>query len=367
VIEVADVLRQYGPAYLGQFGDKMPASHRRAFEDILRCRTAALGGHLYECNTCGRQHYSYHSCRNRSCPKCHAGDTQTWLQQRQAERLPVPYYHVIFTLPQELRGFMRLHQKPLYALVLRSAAHALLTLAADPRYVGGLVGIMAVLHTWGSTLAYHPHVHCLVTAGGVSADDRQWRPARDDYLVPVKALSKLFRGMVLDQIRRRFTEIKLPSSLGQKDWVVHCKPAVQGTEKVLEYLGRYIHRIAITNSRILSIDDGQVTFRYRDSRTAQMRTITLNANEFIRRFLQHVLPSGVHKVRYYGLWSPSHRDHRHQWQNRLANPPTDEPPPSALDSPVEMSSPPPGQPCPYCKTGTLIWIRRLPPQGRAPP
>lgn len=213
----------------------------------------------------------------------------------------MPYYHVIFTLPQELRGVARLHQKKLYALLMQSAAHALLKLTADPHYVGGLVGIMAVLHTWGSNLAYHPHVHCLVTGGGVSADGQQWQPARADYLVPVKALSKLFRGMLLNQIRRRLPGIQLPSSLGHKDWVVHCKPAVQGMEKVLEYLGRYIHRIAITNSRILSIDDGKVTFRYRDSRTAATKTMTLDANEFIRRFLQHVLPSRVHKVRYYGL------------------------------------------------------------------
>jgi len=367
VIEVADVLRQYGPAYLEQFGATMPASHRRAFEDILRCRTAALGGHLYECNECGRQHYSYHSCRNRSCPKCHASDTEAWLPQRQAELLPVPYYHVIFTLPQELRDFTRLHQKKSYALLMQTAAHALLKRTADPHYVGGLVGIMAVLHTWGSNLAYHPHVHCLVTGGGVSADGQQWRPAREDYLVPVQALSKLFRGMVLDRIRRQFPEIELPSSLWHKDWVVHCKPAVQGTEKVLAYLGRYIHRVAITNSRILSIDDGKVTFRYRDSRTAATKTLTLDANEFIRRFLQHVLPSGVHKVRYYGLWSPSHRDHLHTWQHRLVKPSPDEQPPSGLGPSVEMPSPPPVQPCPYCKTGTLVWIRRLPPQGRAPP
>jgi hypothetical protein len=367
VIEVADVLRRYGPAYLEQFGDKMPASHRRVFEDILRCRTAALGGHLYECNECGRQHYSYHSCRNRSCPKCHASDTQTWLQQRQAELLPVPYYHVIFTLPQELRCVARLHQRRMYALLMQSAAHAILKLVADLHYVGGLVGVMAVLHTWGSNLAYHPHVHCLVTGGGVSQDHQRWRPARNDYLVPVRALSKLFRGMVLDQMRRQLPESNLPSSLWQKDWVVHCKPAVQGTDKVLEYLGRYIHRIAITNSRILSIEDGKVTFRYRDSRTAQTTTMALDAQEFIRRFLQHVLPGGVHKVRYYGLWSPSHRDQLRTWQDLLANSSANEPPLRRLDPASESSSPPQAQPCPYCKTGTLVWIRRLPPQGRAPP
>jgi hypothetical protein len=173
--------------------------------------------------------------------------------------------------------------------------------------------------------------------------------------------------MVLDRIRRQFPEVELPSSLGHKDWVVHCKPAVQGTETVLQYLGRYIHLVAITNSRILSIDDGKMTFRYRDSRTAATKTMTLDANEFTRRFLQHVLPSGVHKVRYYGLGSPSHRDHLHTWQDRLVTPSSDQQPPSRLDPPVEMSSPPQTPLCPYCKTGTLIWIRRLPAQGKAPP
>lgn len=367
MIEVADVLRRYGPAYLERFDDKMPASHRRAFQDILRCRTAALGGHLYECSQCGRQRYSYHSCRNRSCPKCHADDTLKWLQQRQDELLPVPYYHVIFTLPGELRDLVRLHQKELYALIMQSAARALLKLAADPHYVGGVVGVMAVLHTWGSNLAYHPHVHCLVTGGGVSADRQEWLPAGDDYLVPVRALSRVFRGKVLDGIRRQLPQIRLPSSLRQKDWVVHCKPAVYGTQKVLEYLGRYIHRIAITNSRILSVDDGKVTFRYRNSKTIENKTMTLDANEFIRRFLQHVLPGGLHKVRYYGLWSPSYRDQLYKWQDVLADPAADERPPSCLDPTTESSPPPQVQSCPYCKTGTLIHIKRLPPQGRAPP
>jgi hypothetical protein len=371
VLEVADVLRQYGPAYLEQFGDRMLPSQRRACEDLLRCRTAALGGHLYQCDACGRQHYSYHSCRNRSCPKCHAGDTQTWLQQRQAELLPVPYYHVIFTLPQELRDLTRRHQKPMYALVMQAAAQALLKLTADPHYVGGLVGVLAVLHTWGSTLTYHPHVHCLVTGGGVSPDGQQWFPAREGYLVPVRALSKLFRGLVLDRIRRRWPQIALPSSLRQKDWVVHCKPAVQGTQKVLEYLGRYIHRVALTNSRLVALGEGKVTFRYRASRPGQTQTLTLDAQEFLRRFLQHVLPRGVHKVRYYGLWSPSHRDQLHAWQARLAPAAAPAPPQSALAPagpiPSAPPTPAPARPCPYCQSGTLVWVRRLPPQGRAPP
>lgn len=367
MLEVADVLRQYGPAYLEQFGAQMLPSQRRACEDLQRCRTAALGGHLYPCDTCGREHYAYHSCRNRSCPKCHADDTEAWLQQRRTERLPVPYYHVIFTLPEELRPMVRAHQKPMYGLVMRAATEALLKLTADPHYVGGRVGVMTVLHTWGSTLTYHPHVHCLVTGGGVSADGQQWLPARENYLVPVQALSKLFRGLVLDRIRRQLPELELPASVRQKDWVVHCKPAVQGTEKVLEYLGRYIHRVALTNSRLVAIEDGKVTFRYRDSTTGQTQTMTLAAQEFLRRFLQHVLPRGVHKVRYYGLWSPSYRDPLHAWQHRLAPEPVPAPvrPPRAAVEPSPC--PPAARPCPDCRIGTLVHVRRLPPQGRPPP
>ncbi len=253
----------------------------------------------------------------------------------------------------------------------QTLAEALLKLTADPHYVGGLVGVMAVLHPWGSTLTYHPHVHCLVTGGGVSADGQQWRPARPDYLVPVQALSKLFRGLVLDRLRRRFPEIELPSSVRQKDWVVHGKPAVQGTQRVLEYLGRYIHRVALTNSRLVALENGQVTFRYRDSRTGQTKTMRLEAQEFLRRFLPHVLPRGVHKVRYYGLWSPSHRDQLHRWQDRLAPEPVPASAPEPTRSPRtaarETPSPPPTRPCPYCKTGTLVYVRRLPPQGRPPP
>jgi hypothetical protein len=229
VVEVADVLRRYGSEYLHKFGDKMPSSHRRAFRDILRCRTPALGGHVFECDYCGRLEYSYHSCRNRSCPKCHKSDIQAWLQGRHKELLPVPYYHVIFTLPHELGGFVRLHQKEVYGLLIKSAAHSIVKLTADPRYVGGLVGVMAVLHTWGSNLSYHPHVHCLVTGGGLSSDGQVWMPARDDYLVPVRALSRLFRGIFLDSLRRQFKDIQLPKSIWQKDWVVYCKPAIQGT------------------------------------------------------------------------------------------------------------------------------------------
>ena len=368
VIEVADVFRRYGTGYLEKFGERMLSSHRRAFKDILRCRTSAMGGHVFECNHCGKLQYSYHSCRNRSCPKCHKSDTQAWLQAREKELLPVPYYHVIFTLPHELSGFMRLYQQDLYGLLIKTAADSVIKLAYDPHYVGGQVGVMAVLHTWGSNLSYHPHVHCLVTGGGLSTDGQTWIPARDDYLVPVKALSKLFRGIFLARIRRQFEDIHLPQSIWQKEWVVHCKPAVQGTRTVLNYLARYIHRAAIANSRIVSVDNGNVTFRYKDSKSgAQTKTMTVRAEEFIRRFLQHVLPAGVHKVRYYGLWSSSNRKKLRKMQQTLTQFGNDQSVRLEEDIDAEVLPPSKARPCPHCQKGTLVCIGRLSRLGRAPP
>ena len=367
VIEVADVFRRYGSEYLQKFGEKMLLSHRRAFKDILRCRTPAMGGHVFECDHCGRRQYAYHSCRNRSCPKCHKSDTQAWLQAREKELLPVLYYHVIFMLPHELRAFARRHQQEVYGLLIKCAADSILKLAADPHYVGGLVGVMAVLHTWGSNLSYHLHVHCLVTGGGLSSDGRTWIPARDDYLAPVKALSRLFRKSFLKSINRRFKDIHLPKYIRQKEWVVHSKPAVRGTGTVLNNLARYIHRVAITNSRIISIDNGKVTFRCKGSRGAQTRTMTVSAEEFIRRFLQHVLPAGVHKVRYYGLWSSSNRKQLRKMQQILTQPGNDQQVRLEEDIDAEAHPPSEARPCPHCQRGTLIWIGRLPRQGRAPP
>ncbi len=354
MIEVADVFRRYGNEYLQKFSERMPLNPRRAFKDILRCRTPVMGGHVFECNHCGKLRYSYHSCRNRSCPKCHKSDNQAWLQAREKELLPVPYYHVIFTLPHELRAFARRYQQEVYGLLIKSAADSIIKLAADPHYVGGQVGVMAVLHTWGSNLSYHLHVHCLVTGGGLSSDGRTWIPARDDYLVPVNALSRLFRGIFLDRIRRRFEDIHLPESIWQKDWVVHCKPAVQGTRTVLNYLARYIHRVAITNSRIISIDNGKVTFRHKDSSGAQVKTMTVSSEEFIRRFLQHVLPSGVHKVRYYGLWSPSNRKKLLEIQQTLTQSGNDRPERLEEDVDVEVYNPLEARQCPNCQRGILV-------------
>jgi hypothetical protein len=263
---------------------------------------------------------------------------------------------------------MRLYQRDLYGLLIKSAADSILKLTADSHYVGAQVGVMAVLHTWGSNLSYHPHVHCLVTGGGLSSDRQTWIPARDNYLVPVNALSKLFRGIFLDRIRRQFKEIHLLKSIWQKDWVVHCKPAVHGSSTVLNYLARYIHRVAIANSRILSVDNGNVTFRYKNSkRGVYIKTMTVRAEEFIRRFLQHALPAGVHKVRYYGLWSPSNRKKLLELQQTLKQSGNKGEERLEEDINEEVSAQLESRQCPHCHKGMLVWIGRLPRQGRAPP
>jgi hypothetical protein len=369
--EVADVLRRYGPAYLERFGERLLPSHRRAMDDLIHCRTETLGGHLWPCEHCGQEHDVYHSCRHRSCPKCHHQDTEAWLAERRQELLPVPSFHLVFTVPHELGEIIRHRQQDLYNILLRAAAQALITLAMDPHYVGGLIGVLGVLHTWTRTLAYHPHVHCLVPAGGISADQREWRPARTSYLVPVRALSPLFRGRFRPLVHQECPDLTLPEVVWTKGWVVYCKPTVHGPEQVLQYLGRYVHRIALTNNRLLSIEDGQVCFRYQDSQTSRWHTMTLPAQEFIRRFLQHVLPQGFHKVRYYGLWSPIHRPLLHQLQLWLAgqHPPAPLEPPdresqSAGSTYVPLQA---GQLCPSCGQGLLVVIRQLPRQQRGPP
>jgi Putative transposase len=294
-----------------------------------------------------------------------------WLAERRQELLPVPHCHVVLTLPQELPALGRRHQQDLSDMLLRAAAQALSKLAMDPHYVGGLIGVLCILHTWSRTLTYHPHVHCLVPAGGVSADRTEWRPARTSYLVPVHALAKLLRGLFLKLLRQERPDLIIPKAVWTKGWVVHCKPAVQGTEKVLNYLGRYIHRIALTNARLLSIDNGQVCFRDQDSQDQRWKTMTLPAHEFIRRFLQHVLPQGFHTVRYYGLWSPSHRPLLHQLQLCLAGHAAT-PPPTAPDptpQATEAWGPPlrAGHPCPSRGQGLLVVMRSLPRLHRGPP
>jgi hypothetical protein len=292
-------------------------------------------------------------------------------ERQRLERLPVPSFPVVFTLPQELRELVRRHQKDLYDMLLRAAAQALITLARDPHYVGGLIGVLCVLHTWTRTLVYHPHVHCLVPAGGVSADRTEWRPARTSYLVPVHALAKLFRGLFFDLVRQERPDLTLPESVRTTGWVVYGKPTVQGAEQVLNDLGRDVHRIALTNHRLLSIAEGQVSFRYQDSQDQRRRTMTLPADEFIRRFLQSVLPQGFHTVRYDGLWSPVHRPLLHHLQLGLARQAAAPPPSTPAPAPqaTEAWCPPlrAGQPCPSCGQGLLVVMRSMPRLQRGPP
>jgi len=368
VLEVADILRLYGDAYLERFGDAVPRRHRRAMKDIIDCRTATMGGHVYACDHCGERHFSYHSCRNRSCPKCHGHDLEAWLDARRAELLPVPYFHVVFTVPQGLRRIVRSYPEPLYGILMKAAAKAMMKLAADPRYVGGQIGILAVLHTWTRTMEHHPHVHGLVPGGG-ALPDGSWVPSRPDYLVPVRALSKMFRGIFVDLARKALPDITLPKSIWDQDWVVYAKPAVQGADRVLAYLGRYVHRVAITNSRIVSIDDGRVVFRYKRVGDPTWTTMALDAHEFIRRFLQHVLPTGLHKVRYYGLWAPTNRERLRRIRDKLAQ---DHPHRPAQETrgpsnPARSSQPLEGQPCPHCGKGVLVWRAAIPRSPRAPP
>ena len=362
--EVADIFRLHGARYLERFGQSMLPSHRRALRDLCNCRTAALGGQLYVCDHCGREHYVYHSCRNRACPECHGKDTEAWLAARRQELLPVPYFHVVFTVPQPLRDLVRRHQKTIYPILMQAAARALIKLAADPHYVGGLIGVLAVLHTWSRTLTYHPHVHCLVPGGGLTPDG-QWRPARKDYLVPVRALSAIFRGIFLGLVAKALPDGAIPDSVRKQPWVVHCKPTVQGAENVLTYLGRYVQRIAITDHRILSVEDGKVTFRYQNARDYQWRTMTVTGVEFMRRFLQHVLPKGVHKVRYYGLWAPSNRARLQQVRQSLTGQQADAT--VACDEGCDQPLSRQAARCPFCPSGTLVLVRRVQPQRRAPP
>jgi len=322
---LADIFRRYGAEYSTRFGENMLPSHRRAIRDIVDCRTEILGGHVVKCDHCQKVDYAYHSCKNRACPKCHGNDTQRWLEKRRGEILETAYFHVVFTLPAELREIVRGHQKALYDILLRAAASALLKLAADPKYVGAKIGMLAVLHTWTNALLYHPHGHFLVPGVGVTPDGKYRYASRKRFLVPVKALSPIFRAKFMEMARDALPGVKFPAEVWKKEWVVYAKPAVQGSDKILEYLARYAYRIAITNNRILAIENDRVTFRYKQrlkhkepgASPTKTKTMTLPVMQFMARFLQHVPPQGFHKVRYFGLWSSANRDLLKRIQQRL--------------------------------------------------
>jgi hypothetical protein len=376
MLELADIVRAAGEDYQRRPGATLLPSHRRALRDIVACRTAALGGHVQACDHCGTQQYSYHSCRNRHCPKCHGEQTKRWLDRQRARLLPCTYFLATFTLPAELRALARSHQKLVYGVLMTAAAAALLKLTADPRYLGARPGLLAVLHTWTRALLYRPHVHMLVTAGGLGGPDPTWvEPRHAGFLVPGRALSRLFRGKVRAGLRKAGLLEQVPTAVWRDEWVVHVQQAGTG-ETVLDYLARYVFRIAIVNSRLERFEDGRVTFRYRDGRTGVMRRCTLDAAAFLGRFLQHVLPQGFTKVRHYGLFSPSRRDLLARAREQLLARAREQLLAASTESPAERALLVPALPpvpnraacrrCPACGIGMLHVVDIVRPCGQSP-
>ena len=358
---LAEIVATYGKEYLNKFEGRMLPSHKRALEDILACRTEAMGGNLCECEECGYQHYAYHSCKNRSCPTCHSSDTKKWLEKREVELLPIRYFHAVFTIPSELRDIVRSNQKLLYAVLTRAAVDTLQKIGLDPKFVGCKLSMMTVLHTWTRALEFHPHVHMLVPGGGLDKDG-VWRSARKKFLVPVQALSRMFRARFMKLARLALPEATFAQEVWNKEWVVFCKPTFNRARNVLRYLGRYVHRIAITNDRILSTKDSTVTFRYQESKSGTWKTMSLQGEEFLRRYLQHVLPRGFHKVRYYGILSPANRGTLKTVQLLLADWQK-----SKEEEKQETAEATSKSVCPCCKEGTMVIISWLPRKPRSPP
>ena len=385
-VELADIVRRHGAAFCA--AHRLCGVQHRALRAIERCRTAALGGELRQCDACGERRYVYHSCRNRHCPKCQTLAKERWLAARRAELLPVPYYHLVFTLPHEFHTLAQGNPRALYAMLFAAAAQTLVEFGENPRWLGGEIAATLVLHTWGQTLTQHLHAHCLVAAGALSHEG-VWIRARRGFLFPVRALSMVFRGKFLAALGHAFTSGKLVLSgdtvaLGEprerraflaplraKPWVVYAKRPFSGPEQMLQYLGRYTHRIAISNERLVSEDAGSVRFRYKDyAHGARRKTMALDAVEFLRRFCLHVLPRGFNRIRHYGLLA--NRNKRALLAHARA----------ALDVPAPASTPTPAESagafwqriagidimrCPQCHAGTLRVLAMLAPRTHPPP
>src|ERR1700741_1260937 len=324
--EVADVFRCYGADYRQKHGASMSVAQRRVMTAIELCRTAVLGGHLEQCDHCGHQRNAYNSCANRHCPKCQSLARAKWLEDRHSELLHTQYFHVVFTVPEEISAIAYHNKRQVYGILFRAAAETLRTIAADPKHLGAQIGFFAVLHTWGSAMTHHPHLHCVVPGGGISPDGTRWISCRANYFLPVSVLARLFRRLFLDYLGQAFDagDLRFFSSLEplrmreaflshiapcrEKDWVVYAKRPFAGPEEVLKYVARYTHRVAISNDRLLDINDGKVQFRWKDYRDSNRhKTMTLDADEFIRRFLLHVLPDGFQRIRYYGFLANRYR------------------------------------------------------------
>jgi hypothetical protein len=328
-LEVADIFRLHGPAYRAAHGGMMSSMQRRVMRAIEICRTAVLGGHVEECDRCGHRRIRYNSCGNRHCNKCQSLARARWLEKHRTQLLPVPYFHVVFTVPGPIAS-LALHNKRVgYGILFHAAAQALHRIAADPKHLGARIGFLAVLHSWGQNLQHHPHVHCVVPGGGLSLDGRRWIGCRPNFFLPVRVLSRLFRGVFLHCLQQAHAEGKLefrgrleplgdPGAFAalmktcrRMEWIVYAKPPFGGPEQVLDYLGRYTHRVAISNNRLIGLEDGRVTFRWKDYRAGnKQKLMTLQAAEFIRRYLLHVLPSGFVRIRHFGWLANTHREQK---------------------------------------------------------
>jgi hypothetical protein len=369
-VEVADIIRAWGDRFFESNGRWLHWSHVKALNAIERCRTAALGGHRDQCPQCGHQAISYNSCRNRHCPKCQTAARNRWVAERQAEVLPVGYFHVVFTLPHELCALALRNKKELYRLLFRASAETLLEVAANPKHLGAGLGFLSILHTWGQRLLLHPHVHCVVPAGGISPDQTRWIPSRPNFLVPVPVLKKVFRGKFLDGLTRLFRARKLAFTgslaalssreaffdflkpLYDKEWVVYAKAPFRGPDHLLQYLARYTHRVAISNHRLVSFDGDSVTFRWKDyAHGNKKRKMTVSADEFLRRFLLHTLPRGFVRIRSFGFLAGPRRAKLLELARQLL-------PETSLE---HKAAPVPARasfPCPVCAT-PMIFVERL--------
>ncbi len=385
-LEVADIFRHLGAAYRRDHAEHLSRAQRRVMNAIERCRTAALGGHVEQCDACGHQRVAFNSCRDRHCPKCQCLTRAQWLDDRRAELLPVEYFHVVFTLPQEIAAIAYQNKTLVYDMLFRATAQTLRTLAADPKHLGAEIGFIAILHTWGQNLLHHPHLHCVVPGGGLSADGQRWISCRPGFFLPVRVLSRLFRRLFLAALRQAYESAALSffnelaplvqpqafakylAPAARAEWVVYAKPPFGGPERVLEYLGRYTHRVAISNGRLVEFTGEEVAFRWKDYRhESKHKLMRLSANEFVRRFLLHVLPRGFQRIRHFGLLANRTRAANLQRCRELLHvhpgAPQREEPEDYHDRYERLTGVSLWD-CPSCGRGRMICIETLPPSSR---
>lgn len=377
-LEVADIFRRFGPAFRDRHGAARSGARRRAMIAIESCRTAALGGHIERCGKCGHQRIAYDSCRNRNCPKCQGLARAQWIANRQAELLDVPYFHVVFTLPMEIEVIAFQNQTVVYNILFRAASETLCTIAADPEHLGAEIGFLGVLHTWGQNLLHHPHIHVLVPAGGIAPDGEHWIACRPGFFLPVRVLSQMFRGKFLHYLQKAFSAGELNffsahrhlqehaafrrylAPVWNTEWVVYAKRPFAGPAQVLDYVGRYTHRVAISNNRLVSMDESKVRFRWKDYRDGnRQKVMTLDANEFIRRFLIHALPDGFHRIRYFGFLGNCHRAWKLERCRRLigmASLDLSTEPPADYRDRYEVLTKHSLRECPHCHAGIMVVI-----------